>query len=191
MKNLNQLIEIYKRNHAVNEDWKLSEFKKKSKSIEELIKDAVLGLDPRLKRDRHQVRIPQKTLEEMIGKLQESAIVQELLKSKSFDDIFTIVYESKIKNFGSLAVYDTSLRLGVAFGYYPSVVYLHQGALLGAITLLGKNEVEKNSRYFCGDPEFPYIETEILPKPLCDMKPYHIENFLCINEENFKRLQKV
>lgn len=185
MKTLGELVKIYYRNHAKEEDYKVSEFKNKSKSFDELIKDAVYGIDPYLKRDRHQSRIPKKTLEEMVVKLKDTAIMQEITKTKSFDDIFAIIYESKINNFGPLAVYDTSLRLGAIFGYYPTVVYLHQGALTGANALIGKNKVEESSKYFCGDINFPYISPDILPKPLSDMEPYHIENFLCINKDKF------
>lgn len=188
LKNLTELVEIYNRNHARNEDWKLSDFKNRSKLLEELIDDAVWGKEPRLNRDKHQFRVPKQVLEEMVKILQEIAIVEEIKRCQSFDDIFTIIYESRIKKFGSLAVYDTSLRLGAACGHYPTVVFLHQGALDGANGLLGKDIVVKNSRYFCGNPDFPYISIEILPEPLSKLEPYHIENFLCINKNNLKCL---
>lgn len=180
MKNLRELVEIYNRNHAKNEDWKLSDFKKGSKPLGELIEDAVWGKEPRLNRDKHQFRVPKKTLEEMARLLRDPAIIEEIKRCKSFDDIFVVVYESKIKNFGPLAVYDTTLRLGAIFGYYPRVVYLHQGAYEGAVNLLGKEVVEIKSKYFCGNRAYPYITVEILPDPLNKMEPYHIENFLCI-----------
>lgn len=185
MKTLEDLISIYYRNYAKNEDYQLSDFKNKTKSIEELIKDAVYGINPYLKRDRHQFRIPKRTLEKMVERLQEDSIIQEIMRSKCFDDIFTIVYETKIKNFGPLAVYDTSLRISAIFDHSPTVVYLHQGALEGAINLLGKDKVEKYSKYFCGDENFPYVSTDVLPKTLSEMEPYHIENFLCINKDKF------
>lgn len=186
LKNLNELVQNYNRNHARNEDWKLSDFKNRSKLIEELIEDAVWGKEPRLNRDRHQFRVPKQVLEEMVKILQDQSIVEEIKRCQSFDDIFTIVYECRIKSFGSLAVYDTSLRIGAVLGHYPTVVYLHQGALDGANELLSKDVVKKSSKYFCGNPDFPYVSTDILPEPLSKMEPYHIENFLCINKENFK-----
>lgn len=186
MKTLFELVEIYNRNHARNEDWKLSDFKNSLKSLEEQIKDAIWGREPRTNTDKHQFRIPKKTLEEMVGILQDPAIVNEIKRCKSFDDIFTIVYVSRIKNFGSLAVYDTSVRLGAIFGYYPTVVYLHQGALEGAHQLLGKYLVETKSKYFCGNLDYPYVSRDILPEPLNKLEPYHIENFLCINKNKLK-----
>lgn len=158
----------------------VSDFRQCSKFLEELIEDAVWGRDPRLNRDKHQFRIPKKTLVEMVKILQRPEIVEEIKIFQNFDEIFTIVYESRTHNFGSLAVYDTALRLGAVFGYYPNVVYLHQGALEGAIELPGKDLVDKNSKYFCGNPDYPYISKEIQPGPLNVLEPYHIENFLCI-----------
>lgn len=186
MESLAELVEIYNRNFAKNEDWKFSDFKNSSKPIEELIEDIVLGRDPCLSRDGHQFRIPKVTLKRMIEILNDPKIVEEIKRCESFDDIFTIVYESRITNFGSLAVYDTSLRIGSFFGHYPTVVYLHQGALEGANELLGKDIVDKSSKHFCGNLDYPYISLDILPEPLNKMKPYHIENFLCILKKKLK-----
>jgi len=182
MNKITELVEIYNRNHARNEDWKLSDFKNRTKPFEEMIEDAVWGREPRLNRDRHQFRVPKKSLEGMVDILKNPKIIEEIKRCKTFDEIFTVVYESRINNFGPLAVYDTSLRLGAYFGHYPTVVYLHQGALEGAIQLLGKDLIEKASKYFCGDSEYPYIFADILPEPLNKLQPYHIENFLCINK---------
>lgn len=185
MKSLEELVEVYKRNHARNEDWKLSDFRKRSKSLEDLIEDAVWGREPRLNRDSHQFRIAKKTLEEMVRKLLDTTIIEQLGECKHFDDIFTMLYVLREPNFGSLAVYDTSLRLGAMIGLYPEVIYLHQGALEGAISLLGKTKVKENAQYFCNDKAYPYVIKELFPKELQELEPYHIENFLCINKDKF------
>ena len=44
MKTLVELIDIYNKNYARHEEWKLSDFKNRTKSMEELIKDAVWGI---------------------------------------------------------------------------------------------------------------------------------------------------
>jgi hypothetical protein len=127
----------------------------------------------------------------MIKKLNDPLINAELKKCKHFDEIFTIVYELRIEGFGSLAVYDTALRLGAFFGYYPEVIYLHQGALVGANELLGKEEVSNNSKYFCGNPDYSYITQGTLPHPLDKLESYHIENFLCINKNKLNKARLV
>lgn len=83
-------------------------------------------------------------------------------------------------------------EIGICFAFlnYPTVVYLHQGALEGAYALLGKEVVVVNAKYFCGDQDYPYIYTDILPEPLIKMEPYHIEDFLCINKNNLKNESK-
>ena len=110
--------------------------------MEELIKDAVWGYLPDLKRDSHQCQISKAVLEEMTKRLLDPLIMVELKRSTCFDDIFTIVYELKISNFSSLCVYDTALRLGAMLKLYPKVIYLHRGVLEGIINLIGKAELK-------------------------------------------------
>lgn len=191
MKSLAELVEIYKRNHSGREDWKLSDFRNRSKPLEELIEDAIWGKEPQLNRDYHQFRIARKTLEEMVRKLLDKATINQLNKCKHFDDIFIMIYALREPKFGPLAVYDTSLRLGAIMGLYPEVIYLHQGALEGANRLLGKIRVKENVKYFCDNKAYPYILTDSLPKELCELEPYHIENFLCINKDKMPYVHKV
>ena len=56
MKTLAELIDIYNKNYARHEEWKLSDFKNRTKSMEELIKDAVWGYLPNLKEIRISVK---------------------------------------------------------------------------------------------------------------------------------------
>ncbi|MCZ2845233.1 MAG: hypothetical protein O2U61_01845 [Candidatus Bathyarchaeota archaeon] len=185
MNNLDELLRIYNRNYAGPEDWNLSDYRNHVKSIEQLVVDADLGIGPRVNRDKHQFRIPKKVLEEMAKNISDPTIIEEIKKCKCFDDIFTVIYELRIPNFGPLAVYDTALRIGAIFGYYPKVIYLHQGALEGAINLIGKEKIETYAAHFLENLDYPYISSDILPNPVSDMEPYHIENFLCINKDKF------
>ncbi|PWW26617.1 hypothetical protein DFO73_110191 [Cytobacillus oceanisediminis] len=146
MKTLSELVTLYNKNYAGYEEWKLSDFRKKTKPLEELIRNAVWGYLPDLKRDSHQNLIPKTILEKMVKRLLEPKIIEELKKCKRFDDIFTIVYEFKVPNFSSLCVYDTSLRLGAIFNLYPEVVYLHRGALDGT-RLLHRQPWRKYNNY--------------------------------------------
>lgn len=85
---LSELVTLYKKNYAGYEEWKLSDFIKRTKSLEELIRDAVWGYFPDLKRDSHQSQMPKNVLKEMVTRLLEPKIIKELNKCKSFDDIF-------------------------------------------------------------------------------------------------------
>ena len=186
MVKLKELVTSYEKNYGKHEEWKLSDFRNQSKPLADLIRDAVWGKEPNLNRDSHQYRIPKKTLEEMEEELLKPEIIKELMKCKTFDEIFTMIYVLKTPNFGPLSVYDTSLRLGAIIQLYPDVIYLHRGALDGARALLGKEVLHRHAKYFCNDKEYPYITKEILPLELHCWEPYHIENFLCINKSKFK-----
>ncbi|HFJ9423030.1 TPA: hypothetical protein ACGW48_004548 [Bacillus paranthracis] len=183
MKTLTDLVVIYNKNYASYEEWKLSDFKNRAKSIEELMKDAVWGYLPDLKRDSHQCQIPKAVLEEMTKRLIAPLIIDELKRSTCFDDIITIVYELRVPKFSSLCVYDTALRIGTMFNLYPKVIYLHRGVLDGIINLMGKTELSKYIKYFLEDKKYPYIKKECLPMELQVLEPHHIENFLCRNKE--------
>ncbi|MFP3375418.1 hypothetical protein SB767_02945 [Bacillus sp. SIMBA_069] len=183
MKALADLIDIYNKNYARHEEWKLSDFKNRTKSMEELIKDAVWGYLPNLKRDSHQCQISKAVLEEMTKRLLDPLIMEEIKRATCFDDIFIIVYELRIPNFSSLCVYDTALRIGTMFNLYPKVIYLHRGVLDGIINLIGKMELKKHIKFFLRDEKYPYVTKDCLPMELQILEPHHIENFLCRNKE--------
>ena len=164
---------------AGHEDWKLSDFRKKSKPLEELIKDAVYGRLPDTLQDSHQTQIARKVLEEMERRLLDKAIIDKMKKCKDFIELFTIVYDKSIPGFGSLCVYDTSLRLGAIFNIYPEVVFLHRGVLVGVKNLLGINTLNTIIINFNEDSRFPYILIEDLPEVLQSLEAHHIENFFC------------
>jgi hypothetical protein len=182
------LIERYNGNPSRNAKWSMSDFQNRTKSLKEAIEDAVYGYDPERKRDYHQRRIDKDVLEQMTKVLQHPLVLEELERCENFEQVMAIVYSQKIKGFGSLAVYDTALRLGAYLGHYPSYVFLHAGTEEGASNLIGKNIVKHKSHYFCGDESFPYVSMEIFPKELQELEPYHLENFLCHYKDELKDL---
>ena len=91
LKSLTELVEIYYRNHTRNEEWKLSDFKNRTKLLEKLIEDAVWGKEPHFHRDNHQFQVPKQVLEEMVNILQKQVIVEEIQRCQRFDDILTII----------------------------------------------------------------------------------------------------
>lgn len=185
MKTLFELVNNYNKNFSGYENWKLSDFRNQRKTLEELIRDAVWGILPDLKRDSHQCQIPSAVLEEMERKLLEPLIIEEFKRCKRFDDIFTIVYELKIPYFSSLCVYDTALRIGAIFDLYPDVIYLHQGAFDGAIKLIGKSELNKRKKCYLNDEKYPYLKIDDFPREVQSLEPHHVENFLCLNKDKF------
>lgn len=179
METLNHLVNLYNRNMANYENWKLSDFRKKSKPFEELINDAVYGRLPNLKQDSHQTQIARDVLDEMERRLLDKAIMDKMENCKDFLDLFTIIYDESIAGFGSLCVYDTSIRLGSVFNLYPDVVFLHRGAFEGAKNLFGKDKLESLIINYNEDPGYPCILKNDLPEELQSLEAHHLENFFC------------
>lgn len=186
LETLDHLVYLYNRNMVGHENWKLSDFRKKSKSLEELIKDAVYGRLPNLKQDSHQTQIDRDILDEMEKRLLDKAIVDKMKKCKDFLELFSIVYDKSTTGFGSLCVYDTSIRLGAVLNIYPEVVFLHCGALEGARNLFGNNKLDTLIINFNEDPKYPCILKDDLPVELQSLEAHHIENFFCRFKERLK-----
>jgi hypothetical protein len=189
MDTLQHLVSLYNKNMAREENLKLSDFRNRTKPLKEMIKDAVYGQLPNCNQDSHQSQIERDVLEEMKKRLLDPAVIEELKKCKHFDDIFCLIYCLRIPGFGSLCVYDTSLRLGAFFKLYPDVIYLHRGALTGAKNLLGKEMLAEKMHYFANDKKFPYIFKSSLPDEIQGLEAHHIENFLCRFKERILKSQ--
>ncbi|MDX7785023.1 hypothetical protein [Aeromonas caviae] len=119
-------------------------------------------------------------LHEMSTKLLKCSY--SISQSRVFEDIFEIVKHEKINGFGPLAVYDTSVRIGMSMNIRPSNVYLHAGAQKGMANLEEKTFVS------LGTSEMDSVSLEILPEELRTLHPIQIENFLCLYKDDFKLL---
>ncbi|MGP8049679.1 MAG: hypothetical protein ACLPYB_03630 [Desulfobaccales bacterium] len=135
------------------------------------IECAALAINCKGERCPHQRRLKKVDLEHAKDALLKR--LEEIKKVKSFDDLFLLIQGllKDIKGIGELYIYDTSLRIGARLDLFPTKVYLHAGTRVGAQALLGlaiKNES---------------IEVSELTKELQKLKPYEIEDFLCIYRE--------
>ena len=97
---------------------------------------------------------------------------RDLRDAPSFDELHRVVREvgGRIPGIGVLAVYDTTLRIGVKRDLLPTRVYQHRGTMNGA-AVLGI------------DRSCPVIAVSELPEPCADLKPHKIEDCLCIFKE--------
>ena len=105
-----------------------------------------------------------------------------LSQAENFEDIFEIVKREKIHGFGSLAIYDTSVRIGSSRNIAPTSVYLHAGARKGMMNLENKALVP------FGMSEKISVPLTDLPDELQLLHPIQIENFLCLYKDEFKSL---
>lgn len=97
-------------------------------------------------------------------------------RSRTFHELHVRVRAAvaRVRGIGELAIYDTALRIGAYLGLRPRRVYLHRGTRRGAAALgLGRGR--------------KMIEVGELPRPFQRLRPYEIEDCLCIYERELRR----
>ena len=102
---------------------------------------------------------------------------------ESFEEIMELVKKSKVKGFGELAIYDTSMRISKFKQLEPNKVYLHAGARKGFEVLESKGYLK------LGSSMGKFVEKENLPEEFqMKLKPYEVENVACLYKEEFLKL---
>lgn len=169
-------LEMYVKEYIKNNKKSLNNYLEKYSSLNN-IEDAIkYGATARLSNENkhsHQRRLKVEILEQVRDKLLEE--VEKIKKCTSFEELIEIVEECKESGFGELAIYDTALRIGSNINIYPEKVYLHAGTKKGAkeLGLKISNKV---------------IEFSDLPEELKGLKPYEVEDFLCIYKDKFRNI---
>ena len=173
MNNLESIVSKYIRDHQRNADKERRWFEIQPNLLK-AIETAALAQSPSGKRFSHQRRIPGHVLKESYRRLLIK--ISAIESSKSFNELFEIVFITirPIYGIGELAVYDTALRIGAYLGLTPTKVFLHAGTRTGAIRL-GL------------DTSNDFLEINCLPTELRVLKPYEIEDILCIYKHLFRR----
>lgn len=141
------------------------------------IRIAALAVNSRGKRHSHQRRIPFEMLEHFRRGLLRR---RRLLRScKTFPELMKISENvaAGIWKQSELTVYDTTHRIGAYLGIQPDRVYLHTGTRTGARALGIKGGI-------------PYVLPAQLPKAFRKLKPYEIEDCLCIYKNDIKLLSE-
>lgn len=95
--------------------------------------------------------------------------------ARTFDELHARVEDAaqRVAGIGELAIYDTAHRIGAYLGLDPKRVYLHRGTRKGAAALgLGRGRKT--------------VEVWGLPRPFCRLRPYEIEECLCICERDLR-----
>ena len=172
-KGLASLVQLYRRENGARLTEDLEAFRNMP-SIGRAVDCAGRAVNEDGKRFDHQRRLRVRTL---LGATEAlSAILPRLQNCRSFHELHSFVTGAcgGIPGIGELYIYDTALRIGAFLGRRPEYVYLHRGTRMGA-------------RALGLDVSRPYLHVSDLPKPIRALKPYEIEDFLCIYEEQFRR----
>lgn len=161
----------YQRERAAKE----LKFYKTQPSFEQAIEVSSLARIGR-KRHPHQRRIPRAALEESRRRLSTADFGNTC---QDFDALHTLVEQQigDIPGIGRLTVYDTAQRIGAYLGLEPELIYLHAGVIEGAKAL--GLDVRKH-----------VLTYQEIPKPFHQLKPYEIEDCLCIFKAELRRICK-
>lgn len=147
-------------------------------SLAETIRLAANAIWQGDKRHDHQRRIPGSALARLGRRL--LAIESKVKEATSFVDLFGLVKDTAkdLMYIGELTIYDTALRIGSKLKRYPEEVYLHAGTRKGA-AILGVDTTRES------------IPTTSLPSAFKDLKPYEIEDVLCLYKSDLQILVQV
>jgi len=139
-------------------------------SLNEAIRKAAHGLDEKGKRHRHQSRIKREAIRAAHRAL--AAVETTLASITDFDSLHSVVEARthSIDGIGELYIYDVALRIGAFLRIEPTKVYLHAGTRRGALRL-------------GFPPSMKTIRPEELPSELAELRPFEIEDLLCIYED--------
>lgn len=169
---LKALVECYRAGrHPIHTELK---WYSSTKNFPKAVTNAALALTCKGTKHPHQRRIPLAVLKTMKRELCRR--IKEMQKARDFDAILAIIEGCKVKGFGKLACYDAALRIAARLKRMPKRVYLHAGTRKGAYALGLASNVRS-----LGPSEFPH--------ELRMLRPYEIEDFLCIFESDLGNLK--
>lgn len=169
---LSRLVAHYKKNRQASLRKKLREYAA-VESFPEVLRAAILGLNG--KKHPHQRRIPTAVLKSTLRELSRTSGV--LRREKEFERLLTQIEKVAARGFGKLACYDAAIRIGAWLGCMPKRVYLHAGTRAGARAL----ELDHRQRS---------LDRSEIPAALRALRPYEIEDFLCVYHHHLAQLAK-
>lgn len=109
--------------------------------------------------------------------------MNDILKARTFDEIFQVVTECKVRGFGELSIYDTSMRISSHLNIEPDKIYLHAGARKGLEILEEKGYIEN------GSSKKKYVEIKEMPEPMQQLKAAETEHMLCSMKDSMSNLE--
>ena len=129
----------------------------------------------------HQYRIYRSAKEQFLNDLRENSMA--IQNSTNFEELYDNIERfCKKSRIGELAVYDTAMRLGAFLEkhkggtFKPQMVFLHNGAMKGAMALFGRGLLARP----CS--RMPLSEFAEL---FSQKQAWEVEEILCIYKDNF------
>jgi hypothetical protein len=122
---------------------------------------------------RHQWRVAPQALERWAKTLHRD--LAEVRRCRDFESLLRRLEAVRVSAIGELTIYDTGLRIGAKLGLEPTTVYLHRGTRMGA-------------RALGFDGRRRSIRPGELPQPFRRLRPYEMEDCLCIYSDALARV---
>lgn len=141
--------------------------------------------DRKFCKNSHQNRMPAATVVEARATLKKC----ELASLSGFREILAEVVRATkdVKQFGTLAAFDFTLRYAYSRGIEPDTVYLHAGTMQGFKAL---QQLYPHLRSTVSKAVGTTVDAASLPEPVARLGNLHIENFLCIYDAQLAILAK-
>lgn len=168
-----EIVADYIREYRPKAAAELQDFRDRG-TLEEVISRAAWCLTPDDKKHSHHWRRTDETLREAERALM--ARETELGDCRTFDDLHELVWQTirPIKWVKRLYAYDVATWIGAKLCLEPELVYPHAGAGKGA----------KELGFDDGEP----FDPALLPPAFHQLRPYEIEDCLCIYKDDLKRI---
>jgi hypothetical protein len=175
---LGRLVEIYERKHKPNLNALLAWYQGKD-SLRAAVEEAALARWDKGAKHPHQHRLRNDLLQAAATTLLQN--LNGIERCDSFDELIRLIEDKagRLSGFGTVAIYDTALRIGGFRQLYPTDVYLHAGTRKGCKALkeaMGLTTLDCSGRS---------VHPSTLPEALQKLQPHEIEDFLCIYKGKF------
>jgi len=180
---LQRLVEIYERKKKPRLDALLAYYRAKE-SLRAAVEDAALARyhdgQQEGRKHPHQHRLSNAILRNAADALLQH--LEAIERCKSFDDLIRLVENTagRLNGFGTVAIYDTALRIGGFRQVYPVQVYLHAG------TRNGCKALRESLRLTTLDCSGQTVHPSSFPEALQRLQAHEIEDFLCIYKGRFE-----
>jgi len=173
-RNIGEIVEQYILDYRDKHEREM-EFYREQPSLRKAVSVAAHCIGRNGRKHPHQWRRTERTLNRAASEL--DSVLRAIRKCSDFAALIGLLGQTleSVWGIGELTIYDIAHRVGAYLGFEPRLVYLHSGTR-DAAKLLGI------------DGKLRAIEPFVLPSAFQRLRPYEIEDALCIYKDELKQL---
>ena len=176
VRSLGEIVERYILEYRGKHEEELK-FYREQPSLRKAVGLAARSIGTGGRKHPHQWRLTGETLNSAASELE--SVLRAIRKCRNFAALIGLLERTleNVRGIGDLTTYDIAHRVGAYLSLEPELVYLHRGTRDGA-KLLGI------------DGRMRTIEPSALPSAFRRLKPYEMEDALCIYKEELDSLSR-